>query len=613
MSDDSLVTNQEKELQISDFRRNGSLMRKKIREYFPAMLMTNLSTLLLISVDGLVVGNYIGGDALSSVNIFYPVTALVGAYTSLVALGISTSISTAVGSNNQERIDIARAASLKLMIVMAAIISVLQIPFVVLVINSYHLSPEMKSLVWQYAIGIMLCSPLGLISTVGVYQLQIVGKMKTLTMLAVTEGISNLIFDLLFVGVLDIGVAGAGYGTACANLIRCSLTVYILSKRADIYRRAENKTTFKDYVEILRCGAPDASYALMLAVQSYFIMKILLAAFGSDGGIINGVCTFCFSLTNVIISAIQGSMRPLVGLLAGAEDRKGLSKLMKTGLRINAITAGICTLIVWATPAFFYRLHGVDNIPEGGLLSLRLFSLYFVFKGSNVLIRMYLSNRKDSDFATHMTVGGYGLMLAVAYLLSRLCPAPYIWLAYLINETVMIAVFYSRFMWWKAKDKKADDADGDDPVLYLTVKPDHAIEASRALRKYADGLGKNPRISNRVALCMEELVAYTKDMKEENGWKLLDGSELKLLDGSDLKSLIDDEGVQIIVRFKGKNAATFVALDDGATIKLDVDESKREITTNNYELLRRIATSVDYQYVLDMNYTTLTFETEAVA
>jgi hypothetical protein len=75
----------------------------------------------------------------------------------------------------------------------------------------------------------------------------------------------------------------------------------------------------------------------------------------------------------------------------------------------------------------------------------------------------------------------------------------------------------------------------------------------------------------------------------------------------------EDVSVQIIVRFRGNNAATFVALDDGATIELDVDESKREITTNNYELLRRIATSVNYQYVLDMNYTTLSFETEPAA
>jgi hypothetical protein len=204
---------------------------------------------------------------------------------------------------------------------------------------------------------------------------------------------------------------------------------------------------------------------------------------------------------------------------------------------------------------------------------------------------MYLANRKDSDFATHITVAGYVFLLAVAFILSKFCPPPYIWLAYLINETVILAIFYSRFKWWKDKDKKADNAYGDDPVLYLTVRPDQAIEASRALRRYADELGKNPSISYRVALCMEEMVAYTKAMKDV--------------------SSNNDVSVQIIIRFKGDNAAIFVALDDGATINLNVDETKTELTTDNYELLRRIATSVDYQYVLDMNYTTLSFETEA--
>lgn len=69
---------------------------------------------------------------------------------------------------------------------------------------------------------------------------------------------------------------------------------------------------------------------MVLTFQSYILMKILLDEFGSDGAVINGVTTFSFSLTNVLISGIQGAMRPLVGLFAGADDRKGLSTLMNT-------------------------------------------------------------------------------------------------------------------------------------------------------------------------------------------------------------------------------------------------------------------------------------------
>ena len=76
------------------FARDGSLTRKKLFEYIPAMVITNLSTLLLLSVDGLVLGNFVGKDALAAVNIFYPATLFIGVVSLLVGVGASSAIST---------------------------------------------------------------------------------------------------------------------------------------------------------------------------------------------------------------------------------------------------------------------------------------------------------------------------------------------------------------------------------------------------------------------------------------------------------------------------------------------------------------------------------------
>ena len=48
-------------------------------------------------------------------------------------------------------------------------------------------------------------------------------------------------FDLFFIGTLHLGVAGAGYGTACANVIRCSATVIYLARATDIYKSNYNQ------------------------------------------------------------------------------------------------------------------------------------------------------------------------------------------------------------------------------------------------------------------------------------------------------------------------------------------------------------------------------------
>lgn len=608
MSEKASNTNISKPI-MNDYRRDGSMLRRKLLGYIPAMIMTNLSNLLLVSVDGVVVGNFVGSDAFASVNIFGPINRLIGAVTVLAAVGISTTLATAIGSNRQDEIDRARGASFQFMIIMAVFVSIIQIPLVHLVIASYHLDPDMTELVWQYAIGIMICSPLGMLSTIGVYQLQIVGKMNVLMKLSVLEGISNVIFDLLFVGVFDMGVAGAGYGTACSNLIRAASTVLYLSRYTDIYKRDGYRTDIRDFAGIIRIGAPDATYAVMGAFQSYFMMQLLLYKFGSDGAVINGVCTFCFNLSFVLTSGLQGAMRPLVGLLTGADDRKGLSMLMNIGFGLNSVYGGICIAVVMLFPEIFFSMNGVSEIPEGGIESLCFYSLVFIVKGVNVLIRLYLANRKDSAFAVKLNVAGLVIMPVAAYILAMLAPVPWMFLSYVITEAIVFTVLNGRYIWWKNKDKAEDYNDGQQIVLYMTVTPDEAVAASGDIRDFADGYGINPKISNSVALAMEEMVAYADSVRDSEGT----GNKIKNKTKNNAKNAEkqgeeEEFSVQVMIRFRGQDAATFVTYDDGHSINLEMEEKERELTVNNYEVLRRLSKSLEYQYILNMNYTTIKFE-----
>lgn len=573
------------EVTVRDFNRESSLVKRKLLEFLPVMVLTNLSNLLLISVDGLVVGNLVSGDALASVNIFGPINSLIGTFSVLSSAGIGTAISNAIGTNNQETINGMKRVSLRFLIIMTAVVTLLQVPLIYLVVGSYNLDSEFSSLVWQYAIGNMICAPLGLVSSIGVCQLQIIGKMKVIMALSVMEGVSNLFFDLLFVGVFGMGVAGAGFGTACSNLLRAASTVLYLWKCTDMYKNVKGTTEPEDYRELIRYGLPDACYAGVSALNSFFVLKILLLAFGTRGGVINAVCTFCFNIMFVFLNGIQGAARPLMGLFLGAKDRKNMKTLMLTVGSVHLVCEGICTLAVLLFPALFYRQHGILDIPEGGIESLRIFSLYFVFKGFNALLRQYLASRKDTKFATGITLCGYLMLPVIAFSIFCRFPAQWIWAAYLINEVFLLTVYGARCLWLQRKDMEEDRNQNQQMVLYMQVNPEEAVAASQAIRGYADENGIDKKISGRVALCMEEMVAYADSLKEK-----------------------EDFSVQVMVRFTGSNSAIFVAIDDGRKIRLDIEEDKRKLTTNNYELIRRIASTMNYQYILDLNYTTITFD-----
>ena len=51
----------------------------------------------------------------------------------------------------------------------------------------------------------------------------------------------------------------------------------------------------------------------------------------------------------------------------------------------------------------------------------------------------------------------------------------------------------------------------------------------------------------------------------------------------------------------------FIMLDDGECIPFDNDEKETEYMIDNYKLIKRLSKKMKYQYVLDMNYTLLTF------
>lgn len=436
------------------FRRRGGLTGKKLAEYIPVMLMTNLSTLLLVSVDGIVAGNLIGQDALASINIFYPVGVLTGAASLLASSGISINLSTAMGKNDQAELDRVKGVSLRAMIIMAAVVSVVQIPVVWLIIRSYRLPDEIFAMTMQYAAGIMLCTPLGLISSVGAYQLQVAGKMKMLMTLSVMEGISNLLFDLFFMGVLGVGVGGAGMGTACANLLRCTATVLYISRYTDMYRSDTKKVSSSEVFKVLGLGVPDASRVLILAFQNYFMMKMLLAVFGTPGAVIKGICSLCSSIANVLVSGVIGSMRPLMGLYAGAEDREGMDILMKQGSALTIMGAGLVALVIELRPDWFFAINGIRSIPEGGLPAVRIYALSIVAAGAANLIRMYLSIRKDFGYAAAITVAGNAVVPVFAFVLWMTAPAPCIFIAYVLGDTMVFALSLARYRSWQRRDRE---------------------------------------------------------------------------------------------------------------------------------------------------------------
>ena len=104
----------------------------------------------------------------------------------------------------------------------------------------------------------------------------------------------------------------------------------------------------------------------------------------------------------------------------------------------------------------------------------------------------------------------------------------------------------------------------------------------------------------------DKLMYVLKNPEDEEQIPQFPGDVLKKLPKNLQEILQRDIEVYIIIRLT-KDEGRFVMLDTGRCIALNEDKETKKLVTENYEFIKKLAISVEYQYILDMNYSVITF------
>ena len=140
--------------------RKGIIINQQFMKFFfPTILMTMALSLSTV-IDGIIVGNILGPDALAAVNLVLPITLLFNSVYVLIGVGGSTLYSVALGKRQKERARELFTVSVLTMIFTAIVICLLGL---------YACGPlakaltvharDLTELVFDYLRVVMLASP----------------------------------------------------------------------------------------------------------------------------------------------------------------------------------------------------------------------------------------------------------------------------------------------------------------------------------------------------------------------------------------------------------------------------------------------------------------------
>ncbi len=330
---------------------------KSIVAFSIPMLIGNIAQQLYNTVDSIVVGRYVGDNALAAVGSASPLLNLLLVLFIGISVGAGIMVSQYFGAKLREEL----SRTIGCCITLTALASVL-----IMVCTPPLLRPMLKMLNTPDSI-IDWCNSYLTIMMIGIagmayYNilsgiLRGMGDSVSALVYLLVATVLNIVLDLLFVAAFDMGVSGVALATVIAQAVSAVLCLFKLMRMSDTfdfglsYLKLKKKYAFT----IVRLGLPSGMTQAILS-SAMIIVQSLTNSFGE-----------MLIAANVIIMRVDGfammpnfsfgtAMTTYAGQNVGAGKYDRVTKGAKQG---TAIAMGVSTLITLVILIFGKYLMGI--------------------------------------------------------------------------------------------------------------------------------------------------------------------------------------------------------------------------------------------------------------
>ena len=246
------------------------------------LLLGNLFQQFYNTVDSIVVGNYIGANALASVGASTPIVNLmVGMFTGL-GTGAGVVIAQFFGAKDHKGVHDGVHTTIALCLVSGLVMAVVGVALSPTILRLLDTPAEIMegsvTYLQIYFMGVMAL----MIYNMGSGILRAVGDSRTPLYFLMVSSVVNILLDLLFVIKVQMGVAGVAWATLIAQAISACLVLIRLMTSTESYKLILKDIRFhkKVLLETVRIGLPGGIQNAVISFSN-LIVQYNINSFGA--------------------------------------------------------------------------------------------------------------------------------------------------------------------------------------------------------------------------------------------------------------------------------------------------------------------------------------------
>lgn len=358
----------------------GSIWKRMVSFAVPVFL-GNLCQQLYNTVDSVIVGKFVGKQALAAVassgNLIFMMT---GFFMGLF-IGAGIVIAQYFGARNYEKVRSAVHTDIAFALCCGVLLTLLGVFFTPTLLTWMRTPADVLSTSILYFRLYFLGSLATILYNAGMGILQAVGDSRSPLYYLVISSVVNVALDLLFVGAMDMGVAGAAVATVISQVVSAVLCIIKLTRSDGPYRLEIKRIGFDLPLlkKITSQGVPSGVQNSIIAIANV-VVQSNINTFGSDAMAGCGSYSKVEGFVFLPITAFAMALTTFIGQNLGAGQFDRAKQGARIGILCSMAMAELIGVALFFLAPYAMQLFNDDPaVVAIGVRQSHIEALFFCF------------------------------------------------------------------------------------------------------------------------------------------------------------------------------------------------------------------------------------------
>ena len=410
-------------------------------------ILVALSACLGNVVDSIIVGNLIGEDGVSAINLSKPITQFMFTVSMLLSTGAGMLVGMELGKKNYDRAasiyTISTAGCLAFGLLMTLCGLFLTHPITGWICTNEALFGATRDYLYPLLVG----APTYMLSWALATMVGVDGSPRLVSIAILIDNAVNLSCDIIFIQLFGWGIEGSSTATVVGHIVGIAIMCWHFRyKSAHLKFIVQDSKFIVELKQMVSQGAPLALASISLTALLYCANTIVLSSMGRAGIFAFSVCMNILYIYNLFLSGTCRTIQSLGAIQVGKGDNDTFRLVISKSFRFITTAMLITCAAIWLFPEDITRFFGANEasfITEG-VRALRIFAFSFIpfcyIYTLMIVYKLYGHHRMALFISLALSL----MVIPVLWLMAKLAPG-YLWYSYLIAyvvEALLIVLFH---------------------------------------------------------------------------------------------------------------------------------------------------------------------------